>query len=430
MVSQVGINNASEKVFSTFKQPQNGWFLPAQTDNRDKKKSYRIPITIGSAALITGFGILALLKGPKGTNKYLAKLKTILEGKLEKGGKFQSFYKKSLDAINSFYQKSSSINNVNSLKDVLFQKLMFGKKFTKNIHQGITRFFNDISRNTVNASYAKTQRKFAKLNEYMAEINAEILTKDSAKADIVKTIRREITEMNSAFETGFGQNARNARLEKIEHETDELFSYFWGKSFGDIRRNFKSKDMYQTFIAEERMLPFKNAMTEDVSKLKEILTKELKDSLAKYKEILPEWKYKRVEKKANKLIKSLDKSIETETTSYIDKARDLKLGSAPTDIISILGTVGTVGWFLGKSKDKEERISSSLKYGIPAIGAIATSLLCTAKLVAGGKSIAIGLVSGWVMSKLGTVVDNTRKKYKLDVSIENRTIVKPQPDNV
>ena len=117
------------------------------------------------------------------------------------------------------------------------------------------------------------------------------------------------------------------------------------------------------------------------------------------------------------MLKSLDNSIKTETTNYVDKARDLKLGSAPTDIISILGTVGTVGWFLGKSKDKDDRISSSLKYGIPAIGAIATSLLCTAKLVAGGKSIAIGLVSGWAMSKLGTIIDNTRKKYKLDISI-------------
>ena len=430
MVSQVGINDSPQRTFSTFKQPQNGWYLPTKINENEKKKRYGIPITIGSAALITGFGILALFKGPKGTNMYLAKLKALLEAKLEKGGRFQSFYKKSLSAINTFYEKSSSINNVNSLKDVLFQKLMFGKKATENIHKGITRFFNNISRNTVNASYAKTQRKFAKLNEYMAELNAQILSKDSTKADTVKIIRQEISEMNTAFEDGFGQNARNARLEKIEQETDKLFKYFWGRSFGDIRNNFRSKDMYQTFIAEERMLPFKESMAEDVSKLKERLTKELEDSLAKYKKILPEWQYRKIEKKANKLLKSLDDSIKTETTSYVDKARDLKLGSAPTDILSILGTVGTVGWFLGKAKDKEERISSSLKYGIPAIGAIATSLLCTAKLVAGGKSIAIGLASGWIMNKLGTVVDNTRKKYKLDISIENRTIVKPQSDNV
>ena len=428
MVSQVGINYVPKRTFSTFTQPQNGWFLPAQDNN--KKTSYKLPLTIGSAALVTGFGILALLKGPKGMNKYLGKLKTKLEKKLASGGRFQSFYKNSLKTINSFYEKSTSINNLTSLKDVLFQKLMFGNKFTKNIHLNITKIFNRISRNTVNASYAKTQQKFAKLNEYMADINAAIIEKDPSKAQTIQAIRREISEMNTAFENGFGQNARNSRLEKIEHKTDELFGYFWGESFGDIRKNFRSKNMYQTFIAEEKMAPFKDAMGKDVNALKETLIKELKDSLAKYKEMLPEKQYKRVEKRVNALIKSLDKSIKTETVSYVDKARDLKLGSAPTDILSILGTVGTVGWFLGKSKNKDERISSSLKYGIPAVGAIATSLFCTAKLVAGGKSIAIGLISGWLMSKLGSIVDNTRKSYKLDISIQNRTIVKPQSDSV
>ena len=428
MVSQVGINDVPKRTFSMFQQPQSGWFLPAQDDK--KKVNYKIPITIGTAALVTGFGILALLKGPKGINKYLGNLKTKLEKKLESGGRFQSFYKNSLKAINSFYEKSTSINNLTSLKDVLFQKLMFGNKFTKNIHLYITKVFNRISRNTVNASYAKTQQKFARLNEYMADINTEIIEKDPTKLSTISQIRREISEMNTAFETGFGQNARNSRLEKIERKTDELFKYFWGKSFGDISKNFRSRNMYQTFIAEERMAPFKEAMGKDVNVFRENLIKQLQDSLAKYKAILPESEYRKVEKRVNALTKSLDKSIKIETVGYVDKARDLKLGSAPTDILSILGTVSTVGWFLGKSKDKDERISSSLKYGIPAVGAIATSLLCTAKLVAGGKSIAIGLVSGWLMSKLGEIVDNTRKKYKLDISVQNRTLVKPQPDSV
>ena len=99
-------------------------------------------------------------------------------------------------------------------------------------------------------------------------------------------------------------------------------------------------------------------------------------------------------------------------------------------MLSILGTVGTVGYFLNKSKDKDEKYSVAIKYGIPAIGAIATSLYCTARLVAGGKALLFGLVSGWLMNKAGEAVDNARKKYTLDVSFHNKTLVKTQPDKV
>ena len=134
--------------------------------------------------------------------------------------------------------------------------------------------------------------------------------------------------------------------------------------------------------------------------------------------------------KVNAAAKSLDKSIDTEIVQYFDKSRDLKLGSAPTDVLSILGTVGAIGWFLGKADNKDDKISASLKYGIPALGAIATSLYCTARLISGGKSMAFGLISGWLMNKAGEAVDNTRKKYSLDISLKNKTILKPQSDKV
>ena len=89
----------------------------------------------------------------------------------------------------------------------------------------------------------------------------------------------------------------------------------------------------------------------------------------------------------NSAVKSLDKSIDIETVQYFDKARDLKLGSAPTDVLSIIFTAGAVGYYLNKAESKDDKYSVSLKYGIPAIGAIATSLYSTARLVAGGKRL-------------------------------------------
>ena len=124
------------------------------------------------------------------------------------------------------------------------------------------------------------------------------------------------------------------------------------------------------------------ALSSYVAQVDEIISKnskgELQEILSAYKKILPESEYNNLKKQVQAAIKSLDNSIDIETVQYVDKARDLKLGSAPTDVLSIVGTVGAVGYYLNKSDGKDEKISASLKYGIPAIGAIATSLYCTA----------------------------------------------------
>ena len=171
-----------------------------------------------------------------------------------------------------------------------------------------------------------------------------------------------------------------------------------------------------------------------VSEVEDIISKsskgELQEILTAYKSILPRNEYLKLKSKVESAVKSLDKSIDTETIQYFDKARDLKLGSAPTDVLSIIGAVGAVGYYLGHAENKDERTSVSLKYGIPAIGAIATSLYCTARLVSGGKALLFGLLSGWAMNKAGVLVDDTRKKYSVDISFKNKTLVKSQPDKV
>ena len=108
----------------------------------------------------------------------------------------------------------------------------------------------------------------------------------------------------------------------------------------------------------------------------------------------------------------------------------MRLGSAPTDVLSILMTGGAVGYYLNKSDNKDEKCSVTIKYGIPAIGAIATSLYCTARLVSGGKAMFFGLISGWLMNKAGVLVDDARKKYSIDVSLINKSKQKSQPETV
>ena len=548
MINQTLTTNiAHDSAFNQFVQPKSGYIivpenniLPTDKSENKEEKSSKKGKKIVFTVLGVGFGTLALMKGTfsKGLSKCLSNWKFKLEQKIAKGGKFQNFYRSALNKIEKFMAKTESVNNLTSLKDVLFQKLMFGKdgsrKFTRNIHEWITNVFDKMSRKTVNSAYATTNKKFASLNEYIVILNEKLLTSsnDPKVQSAIKEISERMFTVNANLDKGFGINARNARLKQINESTDGLFDYFWNASFKDIK-NFKSKNMWQTFIAEDYILPAKMKMSTETAALRSLITRDIDDlykststaleniqkfvdpsditvnealgkirvnltkyknlsgtnessqrlelnkeivadlkSLSKlfkesesnyneeaiaeiskyivdvenvisngqkgelqeiltlYKQILPRKDYLKLRAKVQSAIKSLDNSIEVETVKYFDKVRDLKLGSAPTDVLSIIGGVGTVSWFLGKSKDKDEKISASLKYGIPAIGAIATSLYSTAKLVSGGKSLLLGLLSGWVMSKAGDYIDKTRKKYTLDISLQNKTLIKPQPDKV
>lgn len=545
MINSVYTTAVKNSPFSDFKQPQNGYYIntSSETNEYKKKKNNKLGKTITLSALAVGFGTLAIFNGRlnKGATKYLNKWRIALEQKIAKGGKYQNFYRYALGKTESFLAKTESINNFTTFKDVICQRLMWGKKgertFTRRIHEGITNAFNKISRSTVNSSYATTQNKFSRLTEHLASINDEILRSkpaDTAVANTINALNSRIASVNQTLEKGFGINARTQRLKEVNKATDGLFEYFWNASLSDIN-NFRTKDMWQSYIAETYMLPAKNKLAADTSALRRLishnifdsykassgfvdelqkmvnpkdletnkilnsirgsLTKykklsganeateraglcneikqglksltesfknlatdqkydentlkkvaefsskienairnnskgELEEILTGYKSLLPRDKYLKLKAEVANAVKSLDKSIDIETVQYVDKARDLKLGAAPTDILSILTTIGAVGYYVSKSDNRDERISASLKYGIPAVGAIATSLFCTAKLISGGKAMFLGLASGWAINKIGVFVDDLRKKYALDVSFHARDLLKTQPDNV
>ncbi len=540
--SVTGINSYQNNVFRDFKQPNYYMNTPYAAEAKEKK-SHKLGVTLAASAMVIGFGALALLSGGanKGLGKILNKWKSALEKRIAKGSKFEDLFTFLLNRVKSFQAKTESINNFTTLKDVLFQRLMWGKngdrKFLRRIHEGITNFFDKISRKTVNSYYNKANSKFSELSDQFTLINERIRQEHPNDSDITRIldeISRRMNNVNQNLETGFGLNARNERYIQIQRGCDGLFDFFWNASISDIR-NFKSRNMYNSFIAEDYLIPTKLTLSNRTSALRQkfthdindtykatmkaisniqefvdpadtatndvlrtlrknlerykklsgkneaterdILTREiisnlnelsgkftgsaskynysddavrsisvyiqevnqvlrntekgeLQEILTLYKKILPRNEYLKLRAQAESAVKSLDKAIDIETNQYVDKARDLKLGSAPTDVLSILGTVGTVGYFLNKSKDKDEKYSVAIKYGIPAIGAIATSLYCTARLVAGGKALLFGLVSGWLMNKAGEAVDNARKKYTLDVSFHNKTLVKTQPDKV
>ena len=495
--------------------------------NTDKnQKKYKSGSAIVIATLATVASVFMLSRGfQKNTNKILNKIKFILEEKLahtnaKESAKKKNFYEFFIRRINSFIQKSESINNITSLKDILFMKLMYKTKPTKNIHDVITRYFEKISQKTVFKSYEKTDKNFCRMYRAFDELDEQIL-KDSADETIDfgerKCTKRELIEearslrdlAKLAVGAFIDKKTIQARYEHINGVTSSLYSTFWDASFKDFwskNNKFKRKEMWQTFIAAEQIKTDKTDISGNIAYIRNAVTYTNKDQTEKIKEYikaidllipahdkegisiikkleyfsknpvafqnnkelffieLGKLKEHHIPIRANKnmsqtveeykqtniaaidkqvkdnrpgllqdmldiyykiapyeleqsgallslkkAVKSFDKSVELESVEFFDKVRDLRLGSAPTDVLTILFSFITLFLGLGHARTNDERTSIMLKTGIPIVGGIAAATYTATKLVNGGKSLAFGFLSGIILNRLGVIADNIRK---------------------
>lgn len=509
---------------------------------KEVKKKYQTTSAAAIATVGTVVLLFTLSRGfQKNVNRFLDKIKEYLETRVARTSindskKQKSFYEFFIRRINSFMHKLESVNNITSLKDILFMKLMFETKPTKKIHEAITKYFEKVSEQTVLKSYEKTEKQFNKMNRIFDELDEYImknLAKDTVDCEvreeneegaiIIKKVQRKkedllteakgLREMsNMAIDAFLHKSAIKTRYDHINNATSSLYSTFWDASFKDFwskNNKFKRKEMWQTFIAAEQIKlnktemadcssTVKNAVSyskvdqiinvneyikaldilvppkdiegiEIINKLKwfvknpeifdnnkDLFLKELNklkehkfpqnpnnkinEQLEQYKldniehidkqindnksgmfQEMLEYYYKiapyELEKSGallslKKAVKSFDKSVNLEGNEFFDKVRDLRLGSAPTDILTIILSFITLSLGLGHAKDKDKRISIMLKSGIPVAGGIATAMYSAAKLVSGGKSIALGILSGIILNQLGIVADNMRKNVE------------------
>ncbi|MBR6098385.1 hypothetical protein IKP85_01415 [bacterium] len=529
-------SNKYKNVFSRFslnKKAENTHTKPDSTTNYNNvvipsaaDDNYKMTTAAILGLLVVGAGTLMMSKGfQKNAGKYLNKLKGYLEYKLElsslQESKTSKFYSYSIDKLNSFIKKSESINNITSVKDILFMRLMYKTKPTRKIHDGISNMFENLSRKTVLKSYQKTAEHFGRMNKSIDELNDYILKnspdeiveykgKKYTKRALVEEAKGHMAIIQMIIPTFISKEAMQIRYNEISDITSDLYSRFWDVSFKDFwtkNNKFKRKEMWQTFIAAEQIkldkiklsgdvAILRNALTYDANRnqmmlthlknIEEILpqtdtegreiienlkwyiknpevyknskdnfltelkklknhditvssdpaiaktysrikytqneileelakeeaTGEIQDMMSIYYKIAPfEFVKSGAELSIKKAVDSFDKSVNLEMAEFFDKVRDLKLGSAPTDVLTILLSCGMITYGLGYAKDREQRTSVILKSGIPIVGAVATSLISTTKLVSGGKSLALGAVSGVILNQMGTAADKIRQKY-------------------
>lgn len=259
-------------------------------------------------------------------------------------------------------------NKVNKIRASITNDIDDNYKATKKILGNIDGFINPADGNS--RGLIKEIRKT--LDEYKVLSGAEEVAK---RAELNKQLALKLQELN--------QNILKTNLEKpstYDVKTVEQVSGYI-ENLGGMLKNNKKGEMQQVLTIYKHLLPSE----------KEYLT---------------------VKNEAYKAIKSLDKSIDLETDKLFDKLRDLKIGSALTDVFGVLTSGGVIAWGLTKADNSDERTSVALKYGIPALGAMLTSLYCTVGLISGGTALALGMVSGLALNKIGEATDKSIKKYK------------------
>ncbi len=531
MINSVN-NSYNKNVFRDFsKNHDENFFVQnpspsVQTPPQEKKshKGRNIFVGIGGSALLAGASLLVLMRGlPKNTTKYLENIKEFLEKKLKKSSladsdKWTEFYTYSIRKVNGFIDKSQSINNVTSLKDILFKKFMDLTKFTGNIHKKISVFFEKISRNTVKNVYNSTAGKFKKMFNSFEKLDTvilkntpdEIITingKTLTKREWVEIARKHRINLEQSVMEFVSEPKQTARYKQIKATTSKLCDQFWDASFKDFwskNNRFRRKEMWQTFIPAEQISAGKSTLAEQVAvirnkitytnadkmnlieehlkKMEELILPsdvqgialvkklkwflknpdgmvenadvfkrelvkltdrplqegldksilahqqtlrntymksitdlldskncgELQEMLSIYEKIAP-YELSVLKPQVTKAVKSFDKSLKTETVDFFDKVRDLELGSAPTDLISPITSAGLITYGLVKADDADERKSVVLKVGIPIIGGLLVSILCTTRLIAGGKAMLLGAGSGFALNQVGSFVDKMRK---------------------
>lgn len=518
---------------------------PSEAQKTDNPKL--IGWSIAGATVLTAAGLFLLLKGgTKGLSKNFQKLRDYFDKKLQNSklnsndglsfsNRLYIYIVKSLDIA---LKRKEAINNFTTFKDMLFKKIMYLNKYTTKVHDSISRMFEKIGRQSVLNTYKTTAGKARETQLLTRAASEKLMQGNTYEVIEINGIRQtkaqwlaQLDEMHNQLHESYDKNFSHKALTKRYLQVKKSLEYL--KSVFAKMKIFFSKDVYSTFIAEEKiakekailqkvvrahrldlsysladmakesddtimkmteLISFKDAdkikylrdirgnikkyvkNPEANAELKEQITasiekflKNVKDAQADkvldentarkllsgaedlkttfagfkqgkiqdildiYKKLLPADEYSQIAKSYRESIKSLDKSIHIETEDFVSKLRDLILGSAPTDILTILGSFGVLGYYLGKSENNDQRTSIAIKYGFPALAGIGVSLYCNAKLFAGTKSLIIGTLSTWVLNRIGIVADDALKKHKNSKKsqvIAEAAVVKNPPKNV
>ena len=430
-------------------------------DEEKEKKHNKHALTIGIvvAVAVAGVGLL--------NPRYSKKLAEILQkgqaslaekiNKTKNSAFVNKIYKISSSVINGTSNFVNFINNVNPIKDIWFKnvctkpeefdriKNLHVRKFFRNIsqkrvkltskiHGGITSLYENIGRFTVKLNYKKSSKILDKLENIIKQNLNKLSGEERALAE------SKLAEISKIREF-FAENNVVARLDKHEECMQNLERDFMKKvrKFGagytnswTNRGRHTIKNLY--YWPEEILRPSKTEIEKEGKAVVEKLLNEGSSQKGLYNEVaeilsphLDAADKKVLEKAVKKSGKFLRNSNTKECSEYFDKIRDLKLGSAPTDIVTAATLLGVSGVAIASADDRKRRVSRLVTGVIPTISGVGVSLGMAAGLVSGGKSLIYGLLATFILNRLGIVVDKHifgNKEYYADNKVKNEKEIK------
>ena len=251
--------------------------------------------------------------------------------------------------------------------------------------------------------------KFAATYKLLKNFDKVIAPDDTKSRGILKEIIHELKQYRSL--SGLDENiSRETLVQNIEAKIQSIITQmkenpmYKEKSFDEITK--LAQNIANTVMAGEK------------GKLQEALTY--------LKALLPRNEYLKIRRQVYKTSEQLNKVTNAEGDLYFDKLRDITLGSALTDItFGMVSPLAMMGVVIAADDTAKERISSTLKLGIPLLGGIATSTAFLFMLASGGRAMALSALSGLILNRLGTLADNAlnthqeQKNPKLNAVVNN-----------
>ena len=393
-------------------------FVP-ESQNEEKKKSHKTAIRVGSTVLVLS-AIVALLN-PKFSSSLVNKLKTKSTKAANKAkvdnslwGAWNKVKEKTLNGLTNTIQ---ILNNGNSIKDELFQKLCNKTSFTKNIHQKITKGFDKISRQTVYGKYNSVSKQMNTLDDIMQQYKGRLSAEDKI---IFEQKLREIDNLQEYFSSSNVKDRLNHQeklMENLEKDVTEKIVQAKNTIVGRIKgkkidNEMKFKDTC-TFWAEDSLMHERNGIEEQGTNIINLLVGDGKTKKGAYQEIvellaphLNKEEKQAFEESIKQAEKLLRKANKTECVEYFDKKRDLVLGSAPTDVVTALASLIASGIAIGVADSREDRLSRLISGALPVFAGLGVSTALTAMLFSGGKGMALGTGSGMALSALGSAASH------------------------